>query len=233
MGQTTTLNVLGFFPERLNQLIELSDESKGFTSFNVLKNMYAEKPENFISDKNYDVKMFNYFEGEDNFTDNDFYAFGVIGIQSKEKVYNYFNDTLHIPKNKFLRLIHPTSYVSKSVAIDYGIQIEALTSISAQTKIGFGVNIKRNCAIGHHAVIGDYVTINPGAIISGFVNIGSNTMIGTGAIIRDGVSIGKNTIIGMGSNVVKDIPDHAVAFGNPCKVHRFNNPQNQTEQQTN
>ena len=147
MGQTTTLNVLGFFPERLNQLIELSNESKGFKSFNVLKNMYAEKPEEFITDKNYDVKMFNYFEGQDDFTDNEFYAFGVIGVQSKEIVYNYFNNAISIPKNKFISLIHPTSYVSKSVKIDHGIQIEALTSISAQTRIGFGVNIKRNCAI--------------------------------------------------------------------------------------
>ena len=220
MDSNKTLNVLGFFPERLNQLIELADESRGFKVFNVLKNMKEEKPEDFIHDTNYNIQFYNYFEGQDDFTDNEFFALGVIGIKSKEKVYNYFNKELNITKNKFVRLIHPTSYISKSVSIDYGIQIEPLTSIAVQTTLGFGIIIKRNCSIGHHVIIGDYATINPAVVISGFCNIGSNTMIGTGAIIRDGVTIGKNTFIGMGSNVVKDIPDNCVAFGNPCVVHR-------------
>lgn len=36
--------------------------------------------------------------------------------------------------------------------------------------------------------------------------------------ILPGVTIGENAIIGTGSIVTKDIPDNAVAVGNPAKV---------------
>ncbi|MBR3569341.1 MAG: sugar O-acetyltransferase [Oscillibacter sp.] len=50
--------------------------------------------------------------------------------------------------------------------------------------------------------------------------IGENAWVGAGALIVPGVRIGKNTVIGAGSVVTKDIPDNAVAAGNPCRVLR-------------
>ena len=35
-----------------------------------------------------------------------------------------------------------------------------------------------------------------------------------------GVTIGSDVVIGGGSVVTKDIPDHSVAVGNPCRVIR-------------
>ena len=52
------------------------------------------------------------------------------------------------------------------------------------------------------------------------VHIGKNCWIGAGAIIVPGVTIGDNVVIGAGSVVTKDIPDHVVAAGNPCRVLR-------------
>ena len=42
--------------------------------------------------------------------------------------------------------------------------------------------------------------------------------IGAGATILPGVCIGKHAIVGAGSVVTKDVPDYAVAVGNPAKV---------------
>lgn len=53
--------------------------------------------------------------------------------------------------------------------------------------------------------IEDYVTIYPNSVIAG------------------GVKIGKNSIIGAGSVVIKDIPENAVAAGNPAKIIRYKN----------
>lgn len=50
------------------------------------------------------------------------------------------------------------------------------------------------------------------------VTIGNNVWIGGNVVILPGVSIGDNTVIGAGSVVTKDIPDHVVAVGNPCRV---------------
>ena len=39
-------------------------------------------------------------------------------------------------------------------------------------------------------------------------------------MILPGVTIGDDVVIGAGSVVSKDIPDHMVAAGNPCKIIR-------------
>ncbi len=52
------------------------------------------------------------------------------------------------------------------------------------------------------------------------VYIGENAWIGAGVIILPGVHIGRNAVIGAGSIVTADIPDNAVAVGNPCRVMR-------------
>ena len=50
------------------------------------------------------------------------------------------------------------------------------------------------------------------------VTIGDNVWLGGGAIVCPGVTIGSYTTIGAGSVVTKDIPNNAVAVGNPCRV---------------
>lgn len=52
------------------------------------------------------------------------------------------------------------------------------------------------------------------------VTIGDNVWIGGNVIICPGVHIGNNVVIGAGSVVTKDIPDWALAAGNPCRVLR-------------
>ena len=52
------------------------------------------------------------------------------------------------------------------------------------------------------------------------VYIGENVWIGAGAIILPGVHIGKNSVIGAGSIVTRDVPENALAVGNPCRVVR-------------
>lgn len=50
--------------------------------------------------------------------------------------------------------------------------------------------------------------------------ISDNVWLGGGVIVCPGVTIGRNTVIGAGSVVTKDVPDHVVAVGNPCRVLR-------------
>ena len=52
------------------------------------------------------------------------------------------------------------------------------------------------------------------------ITIGDNCWIGADVTILPGVSIGANTVIGAKSVVTKDIPDHVLAVGNPCRVLR-------------
>lgn len=50
------------------------------------------------------------------------------------------------------------------------------------------------------------------------VLIREGAWIGAGATILPGVCVGRHAVIGAGSVVTKDIPDYAVAVGNPARV---------------
>ena len=52
------------------------------------------------------------------------------------------------------------------------------------------------------------------------ITIGDDVWIGAGAIVLPGVTIGDASTIGAGSIVTADVPAHAVAFGQPCRVQR-------------
>ena len=111
---------------------------------------------------------------------------------------------------------------------DYGYNIEVGENFFAnynlivldvgKVRIGNNVQIAPNVAIytaGH--------PIHPDSRNSGYeygidIEIGDNVWIGGNVCILPGVTIGENAIIGTGSIVTKDIPDNAVAVGNPAKV---------------
>lgn len=52
------------------------------------------------------------------------------------------------------------------------------------------------------------------------VTIGDDVWIGGDVTINPGVTIGSDVVIGSGAVITKDIPDHVIAAGNPCRVIR-------------
>jgi acetyltransferase-like isoleucine patch superfamily enzyme len=52
------------------------------------------------------------------------------------------------------------------------------------------------------------------------VRIGSGSWLGHGSIVLPGVTIGRHVVVGAGSVVTGDLPDFAVAVGNPARVVR-------------
>lgn len=115
-----------------------------------------------------------------------------------------------------------------------------VTDYGCYSKIGHDSFINHNAylmdgggiTIGHHCFIGPncgmYTAIHPliaeernaGLEKALPITIGDNCWIGADVTILPGVTIGSNTVIGAKSVVTKDIPDHVVAVGNPCRVLR-------------
>ncbi|MEY2481299.1 MAG: putative colanic acid biosynthesis acetyltransferase WcaF [Verrucomicrobiota bacterium] len=50
------------------------------------------------------------------------------------------------------------------------------------------------------------------------ITIGPEAFIGARAFVLPGVTIGSRSVIGAGSVVTKDVPDDAIAAGNPCRL---------------
>ena len=60
----------------------------------------------------------------------------------------------------------------------------------------------------------DVITCKP-------VHICKGAWVGAGSTILPGVTVGKYAIVGASSVVTKDVPDYAVAVGNPARVIKY------------
>lgn len=86
-----------------------------------------------------------------------------------------------------------------------------------------------NVAVGANTTIADtdFHPVNcferqmtPGEGETAAITIGDFVFIGMNCLILKGVTLGRGCVIGAGSVVTRDVPQHAVAAGNPARVLR-------------
>lgn len=157
--------------------------------------------------------------------------------ESRKRVHRYNNLPPEAEKEKdaLIREIFGKTgeniFVEAPFRCDYGTHIEAGNNFYAnfncvildvaKVVIGENVMFAPNVAVytaGH--------PVHPDSRNSGYeygigVTIGDNVWVGGNSVINPGVHIGNNVVIGSGSVVTKDIPDNAIAVGNPCRVIRY------------
>ena len=129
--------------------------------------------------------------------------------------------------------------IFKSSGHTFNINKGAYFGTGKNLSIGSNSSIGRDCQIANDVTIGNDVMMAPEVLIFSVshetsktdipmrqqgnkapnpVTIGNDVWIGQRAIILPGVTIGDGAIIASGAVVTKDIPEYAVAGGNPAKV---------------
>lgn len=135
-------------------------------------------------------------------------------------------DILH----ELLGSIKGTCQILAPFWCDYGYNIEigedfflnhqSVILDAARVSFGDHVYIGPNCGFYTAAHPLDAERRNQGLETARPISVGSHVWIGGGVQVLPGVNIGSDVVIGAGSVVTRDIPDHCIAAGNPCRVIR-------------
>ncbi|HEY0668930.1 MAG TPA: acetyltransferase [Sphingobacteriaceae bacterium] len=123
----------------------------------------------------------------------------------------------------YIIAIEPSAQISRGSTIESGTVVMANVAVNAGSYIGKHCILNTNCSIDHDCVLEDYVHISPNVALAGNISVGEGTHIGIGACVIQGIRIGKWATVGAGTVIIKDVPDYAVVTGNPGKVIRYNN----------
>jgi sugar O-acyltransferase (sialic acid O-acetyltransferase NeuD family) len=129
-------------------------------------------------------------------------------------------ESLGLEKSRFATIIHPSVVTAPDAVIGYNTVIMPNVVVSCGVQVGNHCVILPNTVIAHDSKLGDYCCIGSNVSISGSVTIGSECYIGSGVKMREDVCIGNRSLIGLGANVICDIEQGVVAFGNPARVSR-------------
>ena len=129
-----------------------------------------------------------------------------------------FGDSVQLYGDTFIHTAAGGKLTIKSgTHIQPGAYIVACIS---EIRIGRNVEIAPRCALysyNHGMAPGTPIMSQP-LESKGPITIGDYAWLGHGVIVLSGVHIGAGAVIGAGSVVAFDIPDNAIATGNPAQV---------------
>ena len=124
-------------------------------------------------------------------------------------------------------------HVMPEVAIGEDCVIGQNVYIGKGVKIGNHVKLENNVSVFESVTLEDDVFCGPSCVFTNVINprsrvsrkneykptlIKKGASIGANATIVCGHTIGRYALIGAGAVVTRDIPDHAIVYGNPARV---------------
>lgn len=125
----------------------------------------------------------------------------------------------------FVNAIHPSAVIDETVSIGKGVVICAGVVINPGAVIHDNVILNTRCTVDHDNIIHDHVHVAPGCTLGGDIVVGEGTLVGIGSTVMPQLSIGSWSKIGAGAVVIKNIPDHVIAFGVPAEIRNPSSPE--------
>lgn len=121
--------------------------------------------------------------------------------------------------------------ILEGAVIGKNCNINCHTFIENDVVMGNNVTVKSGVYLWDGITIEDDVFIGPAAVFANNlapkskqhltpvpIIVKRGASIGANASILPGITIGEYAMIGMGSVVTKDVPSHALVYGNPAKI---------------
>ncbi|MEQ2754306.1 acetyltransferase [Staphylococcus hominis] len=148
------------------------------------------------------------------YKDKCFFVIAIGNNYVRQKLFN----SLDIPVNQYVTLVHPSAIVSSSAKIECGTVVMPHAVINADTTIGKHVIINTGAIIEHDNNIADYVHVSPNATLAGGVTVGEASHIAINASVLPLVEIGSHCIVGAGATVINRVKSESTVIGTPAKT---------------
>jgi UDP-2-acetamido-3-amino-2,3-dideoxy-glucuronate N-acetyltransferase len=125
------------------------------------------------------------------------------------------------------------SRVLKGSTVGETVSIGQNVVIGPRGQVGRGVKIQNNVSVYEGVILEDHVFCGPSMVFTNVINprsaisrkhefkttrVKEGATLGAGATILCGVTIGRYAFVGAGAVVTRDVPDHALVYGNPAVI---------------
>ena len=145
-----------------------------------------------------------------------YFVFAMSNVKKAEQRYEMLQ-SLNIPEDRFISIIHPTAVVSKKAKIGNGVVIMPLVIISPDVILKNHSQCYAQSFVGHDTTIDEMVFIANNSSLGGRVKVEKGAHLGSNSSILERVTIGEFSVIGLASNVIKSTEPKGVYVGNPAK----------------
>ena len=125
------------------------------------------------------------------------------------------------------------SHVMKNSTIGAACNIGQNVVISPDVTIGNNVKIQNNVSVYTGCILEDDVFCGPSMVFTNVINprshvarkdeykttlVRQGASLGANSTVVCGTTVGRYAFVGAGSVVTRDVPDYALAYGNPARV---------------
>ena len=126
------------------------------------------------------------------------------------------------------------AHVMKGSVVGRDCNIGDHSFVETGSFLGDRVTLKNGVSVWDGVTLGNDVFVGPNAVFTNDLfpvsrvqkkflstRVEKGSCIGANATIVCGVTIGEYAFVGAGSTVTKNIPDHALFYGNPARLHGY------------
>jgi sugar O-acyltransferase (sialic acid O-acetyltransferase NeuD family) len=126
--------------------------------------------------------------------------------------------SLGIPRERWATVVHPTACLAADVSLGPGTFVGPLAVVEPGVTAGMHACLRGGSYVSHDVRLADFVFVGPNATVLGRGTLAEGAHIGANAACREEIAVGRYAVVGIGATVVADVPEFAIAAGNPARI---------------
>lgn len=126
--------------------------------------------------------------------------------------------SLGIPESRWFNAVDPSAALAQDTKLGTGCCIGQHVVVQPGCRLGSFVSIRAGASIGHDCKVEDFCYLGPNSTLCGGAVMKTAAHLAPGAVLSNGMTLGSFAVLGAASAGLRDIPDGAIAQGNPARI---------------